>query len=277
MKINELARTISQKGNDFIQNKGVLGFHLYATELLASSQFHKLFDLQEIAQAAFSESKQNYAHLDFSDLPITLAEHEHCFIDVYFWRRRATTIHNHHFSGAFMCLTGNNIDLEFTFAPEKPLGKFHELGKITLHQERNIKPGDIATIAPLNRFIHQNHHQAELTVNLCFRTRDREKHNLSSYLFSGLRYEKDATLLARVARLRRLIDIGNIQVDKLNLNSDDAINFLIQSHGMKTQNPLLTQTIAYLEKQIMDQHGVSVDQLMQSHNLEFDRLENEYE
>jgi hypothetical protein len=230
-----------------------------------------------VAASAFTQGRQSYSQLDFSDLPITLAHSEHCLIDVYFWRRRATTIHNHHFSGAFVCLEGKNIDLEFQFSGQKMLGQFHELGTLSLHQSRTIGKGDIATVAPLEGFIHQTHHHADLTANLIFRTRDYQNKNLSSYLFSGLRFEKDPGLLGRVARLQRLIELGKVDIPTLSLTVDDMLVFLMNTHGHSSKLPLLLKTIATFEKRLEDEHGISLPALLEKHHQEFDRIENDYE
>ena len=80
-----------------------------------------------------------------------------------------------------MCLAGNNVDLEFHFEKEFSIGDFHQIGNLKFLHERNIVPGDIAPINFLDNFIHQNHHQADLSVNLCFRTAEKEKSNLANY------------------------------------------------------------------------------------------------
>src|SRR6476646_5091233 len=111
MKIGQIAKKINLAGDRFIRKNGSKEFHKIATDLLLSSGFSESYHFQEIVKLAFNNNVsgiQNYKQLEFSDLPLTLSRGEHCFIDLYFWRRRPTVIHNHHFSGAFMCLEGNN-------------------------------------------------------------------------------------------------------------------------------------------------------------------------
>ena len=278
MAIIELAKKINRKGDLFIKKNGITDFHKKASELLATSDLSEHFDFEEIVQSAFdSKHPQHFKSLEFSDLPITIAQGENCFIDIYFWRRRPTVIHNHHFTGAFMCLFGSNVDLEFTFKREKKLGKFHDLGTVELKNTRQILPGDIAEIALMDKFIHQNHHQAELTVNLCFRTPQDPVKSLSNYLFSGLRYEKNTELLGRVARLQRFIDLGVFNSDKVNINNDDAINFLIQTFDTRSENPRLLKLRAKLDKRIKEELGVDVTKLLKQHDLEMDKIENDYQ
>ena len=115
----KLAQKLVKSGDRFIAQHGVKEFHKKAADLLSSSTLAQDYDYQEIVTEAFTPSfqrhPQNFASLEFSDLPITLARGKNCFIDVYFWRRRPTVIHNHHFVGAFQCLHGSNLDLEFQF------------------------------------------------------------------------------------------------------------------------------------------------------------------
>lgn len=280
MKITELARKLNAKGDQFIGKHGLKDFHKFAADLLSGSDLAKAYDYQELVAASFNKqtsSIQNFKQLEFSDLPLTLSREKHCFIEVYFWRRRPTTIHNHHFSGAFMCLTGNNVDLEFTFKRQKKIGKFHETGELTLQETRNLVSGSVAEIAPLNKFIHQNHHQAGLTVNLCFRTPDLSGKNLSNYLSSGLRYEKDPELMGRSARLKRFIDIGEFDPKKLKFSTDDAVHFLIQHMGTESRNPRLIAIMKAFDKRLKDEYGLDVHRLINEHDAWFEKLENDYQ
>ena len=278
MSILELAKKINRKGDHFIKSYGIKEFHKKASELLTPSDIHKNFDTDEIVKSVFSSKHpQNFKNLEFSDLPITISHGQHCFIDLYFWRRRPTVIHNHHFNGAFMCLMGRNVDFEYTFKKEKKLGRFHEMGVLKLKQRCNLIPGDIAEIGLMDKFIHQNHHQADLTVNLCFRTPQMSSKGLSNYLSSGLRFEKNVELLSRVARLLRLINLGLIDPNKTNLSTDESLQFLIQTFDTKSGNPRLLKLRKIIDKKIRDEFGVSIDHLLNDHDCKMEKLENEYE
>ncbi len=278
MSLIQVAKKINRQGDLYIRKNGIKEFHKKAAELLAASDLSKSFNFEEIVQSAFdNKHPQHFKTLEFSDLPVTIAQGENCFIDVYFWRRRPTVIHNHHFTGAFLCLTGSNVDLEFTFKRERKLGKFHDLGSIELKHSRNILPGDIAEIPFMDKFIHQNHHQAELTVNLCFRTPQDGTKSLSNYLYSGLRYEKNNELLGRVARLMRFVDLGAFNPEKVNINNDDAINFLIQNYDSRSQNPRLVKLRTLLEKRIKKELGIEIPKLIKEHDLKMEEIENDYE
>jgi hypothetical protein len=278
MSFLNLAKKINQKGDQFIKRHGIEEFHKKASELLLKSHILEKFEIRPIVESVFNTKNiQHFKNLEFSDLPITISQGESCFIDIYFWRRRPTVIHNHHFTGAFMCLSGSNVDLEFKFKKTTKLGKFHDLGELTLKQTRNLLPGDIAEIDFMGKFIHQNHHQANLTVNLCFRTPQDPKKSLSNYLYSGLRYEKNVDLLARVGRLHKMLDLGLFDPDKIKISNDDAINFLIQTHETRSQNPRLLNLRKELLKRIKNEFGVSVSSMLKEHEVMMEKIENDYE
>jgi len=211
MGIIETSKLLVKEADQFLTSKGHENFCDFAANLLGSSMLHQDFNFEEVVVGSLSHlypAHQNFNFLEFSDFPLTIAKGESCFLDMYIWRRRPTVIHNHHFSGAFMCLYGNNVDLEFIFEKTRKLGNFHDLGILKLEKERIIRPGDIAPIGFLNKYIHQNHHQSDLTVNICFRSLDIEGSSLSNYLYSGLRFEKDPQLLKRTLRMRKMLELG---------------------------------------------------------------------
>lgn len=278
MSFLEIARKINRQGDAFLSKYGIKDFHQRAAELLQHSHLHQHFDQLEVSKSVFSgNNHQHFRNLEFSDLPITVSQSKHCFIDIYFWRRRPTVIHNHHFAGAFMCLEGKNVDWEFVFNKERAIGKFHQLGKLELKQKRTLAAGDVAPIAFLDKFIHQNHHQAEVTVNLCFRTPQNPKKNLANYLYSGLRYEKNADLMGRVGRLQKMMafQIQGLKADLL--SHDEAIHFLITSYDQQSQNPLLLKLRKDLHARVKKECGLELDKCLSQHEKKMDELENDYE
>lgn len=274
-----LAQELTRRGDLFIQKFGTKSFHHEARTLLEKAELHRCYNFQELVTSVYSNEfpkEQNFKYLEFSDLPLTIARGEKCFIDLYFWRRRPTVIHNHHFSGAFQCLVGNNVDLEFSFTEKQTLGTFHALGELTLKRELNLVPGQVVEIAELDQFIHQNHHQDDLTVNLCFRTHDLGKHNLSNYLFSGLRFEKDSELLARTSRLLKLIDLGSFDVTKLPFNLDDAFAFILHTHYSASTHPHFRKVREHFCRRIHNETGIAMSDLMGDHDKRFNDIEDNY-
>ena len=273
------AKELVKKGDAFLSQHGPLAFHHEAHELLRKANLPDLFDFKDLVQSSFAADfnpNQNYASAQFSDLPITIAMGEHCFLDVYFWRRRPTVIHDHHFTGAFQCLEGSNVDLEFEFIKTKKLGEFHDLGELSLKQSRNLSKGDIAPIDLLNKFIHQNHHQAELTINACFRTPDIGETNLSNYLYSGLRFEKQPELLNRTERLMGFLYIDDFDIKGLNLTLDDALHFLIRNYRSSSRGKRFLEMKEFMQEKVEHELGLDLTQLLDEHELKMDQIENQY-
>lgn len=274
-KLIDLSCDLVKRGDEFISTHGPLKFFNTASALLAEAKLHEAFQLEDLIKASFSDNfnqNQNYGSFQFSDLPVTIAMGEHCFLDLYFWRRRPTTIHNHHFTGSFQCLEGINVDLEFEYVKEKSLGLYHDLGQLRLRHSRTLVKGDIAPIDLLDKFIHQNHHQAELTINACFRTPDIGEINLSNYTYSGLRNEQHPYVLDRISRLLSFINVGDFDVKSLNLTSDDAINFLIRTYKSDSKNKKMLEVRSYM-KSLVEQ---DIDHLLDVHELRMNELEEQY-
>lgn len=269
-----------RQGDQLLEREGNKKFHLQASELLNSADLKEKYDFQSLMEsvlkADFSKIEQNFRYLEFSDLPLTIARGRRCFIDLYFWRRRPTVIHNHHFSGAFQCLQGSNVDLEFAFTPKHQLGKFHSSGEIVVQKVHSIKPGDIQAIAPLDRFIHQNHHHADLSVNLCFRTPDLKKGNISNYLYSGLRFEKHPYLVERFQRLYRAIQLEQFNFKRIDFSIDDALFFLLQTEGTTSPHQNLQNLMQHFRQKVKRELKLDVGELLRKHDQELDRLEEEY-
>lgn len=275
----QACQDLTRKGDDFIRAKGRLEFHAKAQELLSEACLHEIFDFKQLVHASFDpdfNKNQNYASSQFSDLPITLVTGQDCFLDIYFWRRRPTVIHDHHFTGAFQCIEGNNVDLEFEFIRSQRLGLYHDLGTLNLKKSRILKKGDIAPIDHLDKFIHQNHHQAELTINVCFRTPDIGETNLSNYLYSGLRFEKHPALLDRINRLMSFIHIGDFKLQELNITIDDAVNFLLRNYRSESLSKRFLDVKNFMEIKVKNELGLDVDKYMNEHEMKIDHLENQY-
>jgi hypothetical protein len=273
---NELVRN----GDAFIEKHGSMQFHQAAQELLDKTKLHEKFDFSNLVYDSLSEKfnqKQNYASSQFSDFPITLAAGKNCSLDLYFWYRSPTVIHNHHFTGAFQCMQGVNVDLEFEYKGEQSIGHYHELGKLELKHTRKLVKGDIAPIDLLDKFIHQNHHQADLTINACFRTPDIGEVNLSNYLYSGLRFEKNPDLVARTHRLWSFLFLGDFKFENLDLTVDDAMSFLIRYGDSTSASPRFTQLCSLLDDKIKSQSGIDIQEHLQTHHTQMTKLENLYD
>lgn len=274
------AQTLTVQGDQFIQRFGHKKFHEQAAELLGKAKLHENFDYKDLVASSFAPrfvDWQNFKAMEFSDLPLTIARGKECFIDVYFWRRRPTTIHNHHFNGAFQCLRGVNVDTAFKFEKERSLTRFHTLGSLIEKRTSELRPGDVEAIDLQDKFIHQNHHHDDLTVNLCFRTPDYQGKNLSNFLYSGLKIEKDSTSIMRAQRLLAFTRIDDFDVKKIDINLIDALNFLYYTYDSGLTHPRFLKVQKFLSKKVKDELGISLPDLMQKHEARIDEIQSFYE
>ena len=277
--MDKAAKLLVKRGDAFLQKNSPRKFHLEAARLLGEFDFPEMYSFKKLVEISFKqniEKIQNYRSFEFSDLPLTLARGESCFLDLYVWRRRPTTIHNHHFMGAFQCLEGSNVDLKFSWETKKKIGKLHSTGKLTLDETRSVQKGSIVPIDLQDRFIHQNHHHSDITVNLCFRTPDFPKKNIANFLYSGFRYEKERTTLMKAERLFRMARVGAIETEKLSLSVDDMICFLIQSYGTTSENPNFLKMREAFSKKVFKEHRLNTDDILDQHESELDLIQSNY-
>lgn len=274
----ERTQNLVLKGDSFIKKNGLGVFHLEAKKLLENEHLHELYNYKDLVRNTFARkipADQNFKFLEFSDLPITIARGKNCFIDLYFWRRRPTTIHNHHFVGAFQCLVGNNVDCSYSFKASKKHTKYHSLGKLELKRERFLKSGDVESINFQDKFIHQNHHQCELTVNLTFRTLDVPSKNLSNFFYSGLKFEKSQKSLIRIEQLISLATLGEVALSDIPLSLEDAFNFVLLTEGH--HHPAIKDMRSIMLKKIKTMARVDLVEIMAKHEAELDRSMALYE
>lgn len=270
---------LTKLGDHFIKNNGARKFHEEASALLQEARMHERFDFQNLVSGSFSRKfthEQNFKSFEFSDLPVTIARGEHCFIDLYFWRRRPTTIHNHHFTGAFQCLTGANVELKYKFIKKNALTKFHVQGELKEVEEKKVLPGDIQRIDLQDRFIHQSYHQADITVNLCFRTPDFKSNNLANFFYPGLKYEKDFQTLQKAQRLYAFALIDKIDPDKIDIAPEVALTFLIETMQNGSSHPSLVHIQKKLLSRVKKELSFDFKKLIHSHECYLDEIENKY-
>lgn len=267
-------------GDRFIKKNGILKFANESKRLLQDAHLHELFDFNELVSFSLSKKfpkDQNFKSFEFSDLPVTIARGENCFIDIYFWRRRPTTIHNHHFVGAFQCLSGNNVDCAYSFKPIKKHTRFHVEGKLELKRERMIQRGDVESIYLQDKFIHQNHHQSDLTVNLCFRTNDLAGKNLSNFLYSGIKLEKPQHEIKRMERLFAFVMVEDCHLSNMALSLEDAFHFVHLCENRGSVHPAVLRLRDLLLKKIKKEAKLDLLSAFENHEAELDRMINLYE
>lgn len=273
------ATKLTKAGDKFIQKSGPKKFYEEASALLSKASMHKCFSFEDLVRGSFEKSfnhEQNFKSMEFSDLPVTIARGEHCFVDLYFWRRRPTTIHNHHFTGAFQCLYGSNVELKYQFKKERSLTRFHTLGVLKEIKETKVLPGDIESINLQDKFIHQSHHQADLTVNLCFRTPDFKGKNLANFYYPGLKYEKHALTLQKAQRLYAFSLIEDMNLDKLEVAPEVALTFLIETLNMGSAHPAVKKLQNRFLKRFKSESKLDLAKLFLNHENYLDHLIEKY-
>jgi hypothetical protein len=163
-------------------------FSVIATKILADSDIHEYYD-DSVIEEILSLKKlptQNYHMRNFSDAPVTLFHNPKFYLDIYFWRRSDTDVHNHHFTGAFKMLQGKQHQFRYAFNKAKKLYPFLYQGKMDLLASEELSPGDCTQILLGDDFIHQTVHDPNCyTANICLRTVHLPRHDLYGFRLSG--------------------------------------------------------------------------------------------
>ena len=161
---------------------------------IATEQLHKLntASLQDpnVLAKILSIKKwpaQQFPSGHFADLSFTLFRNENFLLDLYFWNHQDTSIHDHHFSGAFKVIQGESFHIEYDFQKSKVITPWLQEGKLKIKEQSNLVAGDVKTILFKHDFIHQNMHTTNPCVTLCLRTLDHPKISLSSYYNLGMK------------------------------------------------------------------------------------------
>jgi hypothetical protein len=129
---------------------------------------------------------QKFTRQDFGELPFTLYQHEKFHIDIYIWNNNETSIHDHHFCGAFKVLNGKSLQLSYQYEQVTNIAPDLDWGILKKIDTRYLHQGDVQEIALGDKFIHQVIHMEFPTVTFILRTPDLLD-NLYSYWTSGLR------------------------------------------------------------------------------------------
>jgi len=130
---------------------------------------------------------QNFPNKDFSDLPITLIRKEKFCLDLYWWSHTDTSIHNHHFTGAFKVIHGSSFQIIYKFNKSKKINKDFETGELLKIKYHELKLNSVFPIELLDTFIHQVFHQSTTTVTICLRSLPTTEKFLSGFLYPNFK------------------------------------------------------------------------------------------
>lgn len=114
--------------------------------------------------------RQTFSGKSFSQFPLTLFNHEGYNLDLYFWKGSHTSIHDHHFSGAFKILKGAYHQLTYSFEGRiSPLPTL-TIGELTQIKTETLRYPDVRPIDQGRNFIHMTHHGSSECVTACLRS-----------------------------------------------------------------------------------------------------------
>ncbi len=158
-----------------------------ATELLSTFDWNfNHLEFQDYLKSLGSLPRQSFTRDEFGELPFTLFRHDKFHLDVYVWNNNETSIHDHHFCGAFKLLTGKSLQMTYHFEEGRNVSPLVNVGTLTKISTRYLNQGDVQEIQLGEKFIHQVIHLDFPTVTFILRTPDLMD-NLLSYWSSGLR------------------------------------------------------------------------------------------
>ncbi len=106
----------------------------------------------------------------FGDPPITIFNAPRFHIDVYFWLKGTTAIHQHSFCGAFQVLHGSSIHSWYEFERNEIINTFTELGNINLKICELLNVDDIQQIWAGKQYIHGLFHLEQPSATIVVRT-----------------------------------------------------------------------------------------------------------
>ena len=189
-------------------------------------------------------SRQGYPNKEFGNVAITVASNEDFRIDVYVWNMgRDTSIHDHHFTGAYRPIYGISKQLSFSFEPETECDAGLTKGILRHCETRTIANSDAAEIPLGEKLIHLVEHIGFPTVTVCIRTHDLPSHHLNSFFFPGYRlvYDRQFPLATR-KKLKLLIVMAMTRQQ----NWQAQFNTFLQSLPLCELFSLTTQTNRFI-------------------------------
>ena len=124
---------------------------------------------------------------NFGDCSITLWENQAFYIEVIFWNRMWTSIHEHGFSGAFLNLTGERFVAEYKFDEEIRIEEKLRKGILSKKKIESMQVGDVRLILEGMDGIHRTMSVEGLGVSFVIRTK-KEKSSQFSFFSNGMAY-----------------------------------------------------------------------------------------
>lgn len=176
--LKELENKIGHLGHDTKE---------FCRVLSESPELNKDFSLQiPKLLGSLDLPEQTFNGQEFSQFPLTLLSKNGIHLDLYHWIGSNTSIHDHHFHGAFKVLRGEYVQRVYEFETlDQPISGL-ATGKLKIKEERTLSEGEVVEIHPGDKFIHETWHPAGECVTACLRMR-KTSGSLHSYLSPGLK------------------------------------------------------------------------------------------
>ncbi|HEX5733173.1 MAG TPA: hypothetical protein VF131_10085 [Blastocatellia bacterium] len=179
----------------------------------------------------------------FGDPPLTVYSQADFRIEVLFWLRGLTAIHQHAFSGAFHVMEGSSLHTSWDFQCEEKLASRLLLGQLKLKKAEYLRAGDTRPIIAGKPFIHATCHLDRPTVSVVIRT-NHEKAQLPQYTYlppsvayepidTGPRIKRHIQLLRLLNSTKRYEDLIDVLFDLLESENDYAtLHYLLKAYDM---------------------------------------------
>ena len=223
-------------------------------------------------------SRQGYPDKEFGNVAITVAGNADFRIDVYVWNiGRDTSIHDHHFTGAYRPIYGISKQLSFSFEPEIECDAGLTKGILRHCETRTIANDDAAEIPLGEKLIHLVEHIGFPTVTVCIRTHNLASHHLNEYLFPGYRLVHDRQFpLATRKKLKLLIVMAMTR----QANWQAQFNTFLQSLQLCELFSLITLTnrfIVYVPASVRTDFADAIRAYVEHHHPEWVSVAEEHQ
>lgn len=144
-----------------------------AAQKLKEANLPALVSAWEVIEWTLNEVNlpvQRDLHASFGDPPITIYNSPRFHIDVYFWLEGTTSVHQHHFCGAFQVLHGSSLHSWYEFEKHESLNIFTEIGEMNLKACNLLNVGDVQEIRAGRQYIHALFHLEQPSATIVVRT-----------------------------------------------------------------------------------------------------------
>ncbi|PON11348.1 hypothetical protein C2W62_45310 [Candidatus Entotheonella serta] len=182
---------------------------------------------------------------EFGDVAVTMARNPDFRIDAYMWNGgRDTSIHDHHFMGAYRPIFGRSRELSFTFEPQCNIDKVLTQGQLTHRETLLLEIGEARAIPLGEALIHLVEHVDTPTITICVRTYDVPGHQLQQYFFPGYRLAYGQFRVTSQKKLNLLHVMSQAQLPDGELQIEPVLEALTPSECFA----LFTQSHIYITR-----------------------------